>query len=72
MYPVYYKGELAGAYVADLVVDNRIILELKSVSSLSHVMEAQLINYLRLSKVPVGYLVNFRNTKVAFRRFVFG
>ncbi len=72
VFPVYYKGELAGAYVADLVADGRIILELKSVSSLSPVMEAQIINYLRLSKIPVGYLVNFRNTRVAFRRFVFG
>ena len=72
VYPVYYKGELAGAYIADLVVDGKIILELKSVVSLSSVMAAQIINYLRLSKVPVGYLVNFRNTRVQFRRFVFG
>jgi GxxExxY protein len=70
IYPLYYKGELAGAYIADLVVDNKIILELKSVRQLTNVMEAQLINYLRLSKVPVGYLINFRNTKVEWRRFI--
>ncbi|MBN1804117.1 MAG: GxxExxY protein [Sedimentisphaerales bacterium] len=55
--------------VADIVVDSSIILELKSVNHLSATMEAQLINYLRLSKAPVGYLVNFRNTKVQYRRF---
>ena len=33
-------------------------------------MEAQLINYVRLSKVPVGYLINFRNAKVEWRRFI--
>ncbi|WP_319476459.1 GxxExxY protein [Marispirochaeta aestuarii] len=70
VYPLYYKGELAGAYIADLVVDNRIILEFKSVRQLTCVMEAQLINYLRLSKVSVGYLINFCNTKVQWRRFV--
>ncbi|WP_319559049.1 GxxExxY protein [Marispirochaeta sp.] len=70
IYPLYYKGELAGAYIADLVVDNKIILELKSVRQLTSVMEAQLINYLRLSKVPVGYLINFRKTKVEWRRFI--
>lgn len=70
IYPLFYKGELAGAYIADLVVDNKIILELKSVRQLTAVMEAQLINYLRLSKVPVGYLINFRNTKVEWRRFI--
>ena len=70
VYPLVYKGELAGAYIADLVVDNKIILELKSVRQLTATMEAQLINYLRLSKVPVGYLINFRNTKVEWRRFI--
>ena len=62
VYPVYYKGELAGAYIADLVVADTIILELKSVQALKESMEAQIINYLRLSKIPVGYLINFRNT----------
>ncbi len=71
IFPVYYKGELAGAYVADIVVDGKIILELKSAVRLTGVMEAQLINYLRLSKIQVGYLVNFRNTKVEWKRFVF-
>jgi len=71
VYPLHYKGELVGAYIADLVVDNKIILELKSVSSLNQVMEAQIINYLRLSKIPVGYLVNFNGLKVQWRRFVF-
>ena len=72
VYPVYYKGQLAGAYVADLVVAGKIILELKSVQSLGKVMEAQLLNYLRLSKMPVGYLVNFNGERVVWRRFVYG
>lgn len=72
VYPVYYRGELAGAYVADLVVEDRIILELKSVKELSGTMEAQLLNYLRLSGAPVGYLLNFCNAKVEWRRFVLG
>ena len=70
VFPVYYKSELAGAYVADIVVDSSIILELKSVNNLNSIMEAQLLNYLRLSKIPVGYLVNFRNSKVQYKRFV--
>ena len=70
VYPLYYEGELAGAYVADMVVDDKIILELKSVKSLTSVMEAQLLNYLRLSGLPVGYLVNFRNERVEWNRRV--
>ena len=72
VYPVYYKGHMAGAYVADMVVADKIILELKSVQCLNKVMEAQLLNYLRLSKVPVGYLVNFNGERVVWRRFVYG
>ena len=70
VYPVYYRGELAGAYIADLVVDNTVILELKSVQLLNPAMEAQLINYLRLSGIPIGYLINFHPTRVEWRRFV--
>jgi GxxExxY protein len=54
VYSVYYKGELVSGYIADIVVDNSIIL----------------INYLKISHIPVGYLVNFYNTSVEWRRFV--
>ena len=70
VYPLYYEGELAGAYVADMVIAGKIILELKSVKVLSASMEAQLINYLRLSEIPVGYLVNFCNERVEWKRRV--
>ncbi len=69
-YPLYYRGELIGSYIADLVVNDEIILELKAVQSLSRVMEAQTINYLKLSNLEVGYLINFRNIKVDWKRFV--
>ena len=71
-YPVYYKGELAGANIADMMVDGRIRLELKSVQMMTSMMEARFLNYLRLSGVPVGYLVNFRNQKVEWKPFVRG
>jgi GxxExxY protein len=70
VYPVEYRGEYVGAYIADILVENTIIVELKSVSRINEVMEAQLINYLRLSKLPVGYLLNFHNTSLEWRRFV--
>ena len=70
IYPLHYKGELVGGYIADIVVENTIILELKSVSVLNKVMEAQLINYLKLSRLPVGYLMNFNGLRVEWKRFV--
>jgi GxxExxY protein len=70
VYPLQYRGEYIGAYIADVVVANTIIVELKSVARLNEVMEAQLLNYMRLSKLPVGYLINFCNPRLEWRRFV--
>ena len=70
VFPLTYRGEYIGAYVADLVVEGTVILEMKAVRALSAVMEAQIINYLKLSRLPVGYLLNFANTRVEWKRFV--
>jgi GxxExxY protein len=70
VYPLHYKGRLVSAYIADLVVDNTIIVELKSVKELHKTMEAQIINYLRLAKLEVGYLMNFNGVRVEWKRFV--
>jgi GxxExxY protein len=71
VFALFYKGEPIGGYIADLVVEDKVILELKSVQNISPVMEAQIINYIRLSKVPVGYLLNFNGLKVEWKRFVY-
>jgi GxxExxY protein len=69
VYPLVYRNEYVGVYIADMVVENKIIVELKSVAKLNVAMEAQLINYLKLSRISVGYLINFHNTSVEWRRF---
>ena len=57
-------------YIADLVVDDKIIIELKSVSKLNSVMTAQILNYLNLSHLKVGYLMNFNAPRLEWKRFV--
>jgi GxxExxY protein len=60
---VNYKGlHLDCAYRLDLVVEDRILLELKAVERLLPIHEAQVVTYLRLSHLPVGLLVNFNST----------
>jgi GxxExxY protein len=71
VFPLCYKGDYVSAYIADMVVDNAIILELKAVQAFNTAMEAQLINYLKLSRIPVGYLLNFHGIKLEWRRFVY-
>lgn len=60
-----YKGEkIENAYRADFIVDSRIIIETKSVDTILPVHHRQIQNYLNLTKLPLGILVNFRNPKL--------
>lgn len=56
---VHYKFELVGEYVADILVDNLVIVELKAAETLAEEHEAQLVNYLRATDKEVGLLLNF-------------
>ena len=68
----YYKGkELKKRYIPDLFVFGCLVVELKSVSVLLPEHEAQLLNYLRISHQPVGYLVNFGHKgSLEWKRFI--
>ncbi len=58
--PVVYDGVVLDAgYRLDLLVNERIIIEVKAVDALTRLHEAQILTYLRLSKLPVGFLMNF-------------
>ncbi len=68
---VKYKGKEVGEYYADIVVENKIILELKTVESLHKIHEAQLLNYLKATGYKIGMLVNFYHAKAEIKRFIF-
>ncbi|MDZ7365400.1 MAG: GxxExxY protein [candidate division KSB1 bacterium] len=67
---VYYEGENFGEFEADILVENAIILELKSVRQLAKAHEVQLINYLVATGKDVGLLLNFGEEKVDVKRKV--
>ena len=69
---VYYKDARVGHYVADLWIEERLIVEVKALSRLSTEHEAQLINYLRATATTVGLLLNFGKPKVEIKRLVSG
>lgn len=68
--PVYYKGRLVGDYVADVVVDDKIIVELKSVSRLTRAHEAQAHNYLVATGLRLAILLNFGEASLRQKRIV--
>jgi GxxExxY protein len=67
---VYFKGVKVGEYYADMVVDDLVILELKTAEGIALEHEAQLLNYLKGTEVEVGLLLNF-GLKPQFRRKIF-
>jgi GxxExxY protein len=68
---VLYKGEVVGEYFADIIVDGKIIVEVKAVSKLESAHEVQLVNYLKATGLNVGLLINFAQS-VEVKRRIFG
>ena len=56
---VCYDGQRIGEYFADIIVDEKVILEIKAVEAVNRAHEAQLVNYLKATNIDVGLLLNF-------------
>lgn len=67
---VYYDQEEVGYYLADIVVNHKVIIEIKAAESLCEEHEVQLVNYLRATDIEVGILLNF-GKQAEFKRKVF-
>jgi len=65
---VMFRGEIVGEFLADILVEGKLILELKAAKSLLPEHQAQLINYLNATGIEIGLLVNFGNPKLEYRR----
>jgi GxxExxY protein len=70
--PVVYKGHLIGEYKPDLIVENAVVVEVKSVERFDRVFEAQVLTYLRVTGKRIGLLINFnsRLLRDGVKRFV--
>jgi GxxExxY protein len=69
---VSYKGHCVGNYLADLVVEDCVMVELKCVEGFSNEHTAQCINYLRAAGMKIALLINFQRPKVEWKRIVLG
>lgn len=68
---VKFRGNIVGDFYADILVESKLILELKSVKALTTEHEAQLLNYLKATGIKVGLLVNFGRAKLEWKRMVY-
>ena len=67
-FEVIFRGKVIGRYSADLVVEKTVIIELKYCESLIREHQAQLFNYLKVSGLPIGLLINFKHRKLEYQR----
>lgn len=67
---VYYSEKVVGEYFADLIVEDKVILEIKVAEAISKAHESQTINYLRATNIEVGLILNF-GPSATFKRMVF-
>jgi GxxExxY protein len=68
---VSYKNVTVGEYFADILINQKVMVELKVAKEYNTLDEAQLLNQLKATKIKVGLLINFGRTKVEFKRFVY-
>jgi GxxExxY protein len=66
---VSFRGQIIGEFTADILVEDKIILELKAVTALTDVHKAEVINNLKAAAIEVGLLINFGNPKLEYQRF---
>ena len=67
--PTRSNNEVVGNYIADIIVNDKVILEIKAIKELSNIHEVQLVNYLKATGIEVGLLINF-GTSVQVKRRV--
>jgi GxxExxY protein len=68
---VYYQSRVVvGEYIADLVVEDKVIIELKAIETLKKVHFAQLMHYLKTTNFKLGLISNFGNSKLEFHRVI--
>ena len=66
---IYYEGIKVGSRRLDLLVDNKVIVELKAVTEVEPLFYNQIISYLKIFKIEISLLINFGNTSLQYKRF---
>ncbi len=66
---VTFRGQTVGTFLADLLVEDKVIVELKAAKAIAPEHQAQTINYLNATGIEVGLLINFGNPKLEYKRF---
>ncbi|MCK4352188.1 GxxExxY protein [candidate division WOR-3 bacterium] len=67
---VHYRGETVGDYIADILAEDKIIIEIKAAKCIDEIHEAQLLNYLKATGLKLGLILSFAHPKLEIKRLV--
>ncbi len=70
VFQVFYKGEKVDDYIPDLIVEDRVVVDTKTIDSIGDVEIGKMLNYLRITGLKVGLLINFKYSKLQWKRVV--
>jgi GxxExxY protein len=68
---VHFEGEIVGNYIADILVEDKIILELKCIETIANIHRAQALNYLKATGKQLAIILNFAKKKLEYERLIF-
>ncbi|MFP4312784.1 MAG: GxxExxY protein [Alphaproteobacteria bacterium] len=69
-FDVFYKNKNIGVYIPDFVIEDKIIVELKTIQKISDLEKGQVLNYLKVTGLEVGLILNFKNSKLEWQRLI--
>ena len=69
-FEVRYKGDFVGEYIPDLIAFGKVVVDVKTIDRITDHERGQMLNYLRIIKLPVGLILNFKHAKLEFERIV--
>ena len=69
-FEVLYKGEHVGEFIPDLIASGKMVVDAKCIDCITDHERGQMLNYLRITKLPVGLILNFKHAKLEFERIV--
>lgn len=69
-FEVRYKGEYVGEFIPDLIVDDAVIVDAKVIDRITNIERGQMLNYLRITGLRVGLIINFRHSKLEWERII--
>ena len=69
-YPIMYRNTEVGKYIPDLIIADYIVVETKTINQISELDKGQMLNYLRITRLKVGLILNFKRPKLEWERII--